>query len=46
MRARGHLAFGIGVCLTIATCVLVLGGGDGLALREILRYPHIEHVTV
>ena len=26
--------------------VLVLGGGDGLALREILRYPHIEHVTV
>lgn len=26
--------------------VLVLGGGDGLALREILRYPNIEHVTV
>ena len=26
--------------------VLVLGGGDGLALREILRYPQIEHVTV
>ena len=26
--------------------VLVLGGGDGLALREILRYPHITHVTV
>lgn len=26
--------------------VLVLGGGDGLALREILKYPHIEHVTL
>ncbi|RSZ56060.1 polyamine aminopropyltransferase [Massilia atriviolacea] len=29
-----------------ARSVLVLGGGDGLALREILRYPNIEHVTV
>lgn len=26
--------------------VLVLGGGDGLAVREILRYPDIEHVTL
>ena len=26
--------------------VLVLGGGDGLALREILRYQHVEHVTL
>jgi spermidine synthase len=26
--------------------VLVLGGGDGLALREILRYPNIAAVTV
>ena len=26
--------------------VLVLGGGDGLALREVLRYPHVEHVTL
>jgi spermidine synthase len=26
--------------------VLVLGGGDGLALREILKYPQIEHVTL
>jgi spermidine synthase len=26
--------------------VLVLGGGDGLALREILRYPHVEQVTL
>ncbi|MFC7328334.1 polyamine aminopropyltransferase [Marinactinospora rubrisoli] len=28
------------------TDVLVLGGGDGLALREILRYPDVEHVTL
>ncbi len=26
--------------------VLVLGGGDGLAARELLRYPEIEHVTL
>ena len=26
--------------------VLVLGGGDGLALREILRYRQVEHVTL
>lgn len=26
--------------------VLILGGGDGLALREVLRYPNIEHVTL
>lgn len=26
--------------------VLVLGGGDGLAVREILRYPSIEGVTL
>ena len=26
--------------------VLVLGGGDGLALREILSYPDVEHVTL
>ena len=25
---------------------LVLGGGDGLAVREILKYPGIEHVTL
>jgi spermidine synthase len=29
-----------------ARSVLVLGGGDGLALREILRYPHVERVTL
>ncbi|MBI3790829.1 MAG: polyamine aminopropyltransferase [Gemmatimonadetes bacterium] len=26
--------------------VLVLGGGDGLALREILRYPGVSHATL
>lgn len=25
---------------------LVLGGGDGLAIREILRYPEVEHVQL
>jgi spermidine synthase len=29
-----------------ARSVLVLGGGDGLALREILRYPNIKSVTI
>lgn len=26
--------------------ILVLGGGDGLALREILKYPQVESVTL
>jgi len=26
--------------------VLVLGGGDGLALREVLKWPSVEHVTL
>lgn len=26
--------------------VLVLGGGDGLAVREILRYPNVESITL
>lgn len=26
--------------------VLVMGGGDGLAVREILKYPSVEHVTL
>ena len=26
--------------------VLIGGGGDGLALREVLRYPDVEHVTL
>ena len=26
--------------------VLVLGGGDGLAVREVLRHPSVQHVTL
>jgi spermidine synthase len=26
--------------------VLVLGGGDGLAVRELLKYPQIQHITL
>jgi spermidine synthase len=29
-----------------ARSVLVLGGGDGLAVREILKYPQVSHVTL
>jgi spermidine synthase len=32
--------------LPSAKKVLVLGGGDGLAVREVLRYPNIQHVTL
>jgi spermidine synthase len=26
--------------------VLVLGGGDGMAVRELLKYPNVEHITL
>jgi spermidine synthase len=26
--------------------VLVLGGGDGLVVRELLKYPEVQHITV
>jgi spermidine synthase len=29
-----------------AARVLILGGGDGLALREVLKYPNVTHVTL
>ena len=32
--------------LPAARHVLVLGGGDGLAVREILKYPQVERVTL
>lgn len=32
--------------LPAAKRVLILGGGDGLAAREVLRYPNIENVTL
>jgi spermidine synthase len=42
-EALVHPALG---ALPWAKSVLVLGGGDGLALREILRYPNIRQVTL
>ena len=32
--------------LQTARSVLVLGGGDGLAVREILRYPNVQKITL
>jgi len=32
--------------LSFARRVLVLGGGDGLAVREVLKYPGVESVTL
>jgi spermidine synthase len=32
--------------IAIPRTVLVLGGGDGLAVREILKYPQIEKITL
>jgi spermidine synthase len=32
--------------LPAASRVLILGGGDGLALREVLRYPQVRAVTL
>ena len=26
--------------------ILVLGGGDGMAVREILKYPHVKNITL
>ncbi len=33
-------------CFSEPRRVLILGGGDGLALREVLKYPTLEHVTL
>jgi spermidine synthase len=32
--------------IPLAKTVLVLGGGDGLAVREILKYPQVEKITL
>src|ERR1700722_1155447 len=32
--------------IPFAKTVLVLGGGDGLAVREILKYPQVEKITL
>jgi len=31
---------------TVPRSVLILGGGDGLAAREVLKYPSVQHVTL
>ena len=33
-------------CLARPGSVLVLGGGDGLAVREILKYPSVRHIEL
>src|SRR5437660_2107818 len=32
--------------IPVARTVLVLGGGDGLAVREILKYPQVQRITL
>jgi spermidine synthase len=47
-EALVHPAFAAREQLTSAPArrALILGGGDGLALRELLRYPQLEHVDL
>jgi spermidine synthase len=46
-EARYHEALVVPIMqATRARRVLVLGGGDGLAVREILRYPEVERVDL
>jgi len=42
-EALVHPAMGL---VPRAKQVLVLGGGDGLAVREILKHPHVKHITL
>ena len=42
-EALTHLPLGY---LDSANNILILGGGDGLAVRELLKYPDISHITV
>jgi spermidine synthase len=42
-EALVHPAFAVAAG---ASQVLVLGGGDGLAVREILKHPEVQHVTL
>lgn len=50
--AREQLASGLdsglasGLASGPARRVLVLGGGDGLAVRELLRYPGVDHIDL
>ncbi|MFQ5588471.1 MAG: polyamine aminopropyltransferase [Nitrospiria bacterium] len=42
-EALVHVPFGLA---PKRSRVLLLGGGDGLAIREMLKYPDVEHITV
>ncbi len=42
-EALVHIPFGLA---KKRSRVLLLGGGDGLAIREMLKYPDVEHITV
>src|SRR5207248_4934960 len=43
---RDRTVTGVQTCALPIWRVLVLGGGDGLAVREVLRYPQVENVTL
>lgn len=45
-RYHEALAHPAMLAATTPTRVLILGGGDGLALREVLRYPGLESATL
>ncbi len=47
-EARYHEALVIPVMQMAAKHerVLILGGGDGLAAREVLKYPQVQHITL
>ena len=45
-RYHEALVHPIMAALPGAKRVLVVGGGDGLAVREILKYPAVEHITM
>lgn len=45
-RYHEALVHPVMAALPHARDVLVLGGGDGMAVREVLKYPQVRHVTL
>ncbi|MDO4242992.1 MAG: polyamine aminopropyltransferase [Actinomyces sp.] len=47
-EARYHETLAAAAMTSVTDCgqVLILGGGDGLLAREVLRYPGVESVTI
>src|SRR5213079_601947 len=45
-EALVHPVLSIMGARTASVSALILGGGDGLALREVLRYPAVSKVTL